>query len=150
MKVIQRMVSTLIGRPLATIAWWLSKGRWKRGQKDDQKQKNKGRKQRKERRWRGFWTIFCWLNPRSQSVFLCEALRESLKKRPWETESRSLKACAPLRLKPHCFSSTRWYFLSVGLLGDSCCMLISCRDPEHLLKYLKQKLDFIITLFSSK
>ncbi len=33
---------------------------------------------------------------------------------------------------------------------DSCCMLISHRDPEHLLKYLKQKLDFIITLFSSK
>lgn len=39
------------------------------------------------------------------------------KKGSWETESCSLKACTPLRLKPHCFSSTRWYFLSVGLLG---------------------------------
>lgn len=30
-----------------------------------------------------------------------------------------LKGRTPLRLKPHCFSSTRWYFLSVGPLRAS-------------------------------
>lgn len=49
----------------------------------------------------------------------CSFEQSTGRKLETDAGAAALKGCSPLRLKPHCFSSTRWYFLLVGVLGWS-------------------------------
>lgn len=53
---------------------------------------------------------------KKKPLFCCRGGTASSRVRNWVVV---LKGRTPLRLKPHCFSSTRWYFLSVGPLRAS-------------------------------
>lgn len=78
---------------------------------DDQKQRNKGRKGGMREIEKRFLNHLLLAERQEWNRFERES---SSWERNWVAV---LKACTPLRLKPHCFSSTRWYFLSVGALG---------------------------------